>query len=243
MVERDREGRGRPTRIPMGADVGGREVGAGMVKEVVPATKYWFPPEDIERILGEYRAILSNGRFLSQGEHVERFEKAFAAAHHVKFGAATNSGTSALTTIVRALKVTGKRVLVPTNTFAATAFAIVEAGATPVFVDVGRDLCMDPKDLRRKITGDVGAVVTVHIGGLIAPGTRDLVDICRARGIPLVEDAAPAQGSTLDGKHAGEFGVAAAFSFFSTKVLTTGEGGLVATNDPAVDAHVRVLRD
>jgi perosamine synthetase len=134
-------------------------------------------------------------------------------------------------------------VIVPTNTFAATAFAVIHAGGTPVFADCGADLTADPEDVGRRITSKTKAVVAVHIGGLVSPGAAEMRELCERRGIPLVEDAAHAHGSGIDNHQAGALGVAAAFSFFSTKVMTTGEGGMIVTADRALADRARLLRD
>ncbi|HEU4421859.1 MAG TPA: DegT/DnrJ/EryC1/StrS family aminotransferase [Pilimelia sp.] len=191
----------------------------------------------------ELRDMLVNGRFLTLGQFGERFESAFAEQHGGAHASAFNSGTAALEAILTAVDVRGGEVIVPTNTFAATAFAVLRAGGRPVFADVGADLTLDPVDAARRITSRTRAIVTVHIGGLISPATLDLVELCRQRHIPLVEDAAHAHGSTLHGRPAGSFGVGASFSFFATKVITTGEGGMVLTRDERVHDTVRLLRD
>ncbi len=90
---------------------------------------------------------------------------------------------------------------------------------------------------------DTRALVVVHIGGVITPRIRELRAICDAAGIPLIEDAAHAHGSTLDGRPAGSFGLAASFSFYPTKVITSGEGGMIATDDDRIDAEARIYRD
>jgi dTDP-4-amino-4,6-dideoxygalactose transaminase len=209
----------------------------------VPAQAYDFSPQDIDEITGALRTLLTQGAFLTLGRYGEQFEREFAAYHDAPWGVATNSGTGALEIILRALAVEGKEVILPTNTFAATAFAVIRAGARPVFADIGPDLTLDPHDAAARITPDTGAVITVHIGGLISPATPELAAICHHHGLPLVEDAAHAHGSRLDGKAAGAFGTAAAFSFFSTKVMTTGEGGMILTADAGLDRAARVLRD
>lgn len=209
----------------------------------VKAQAYTFPAQDIDYVTGELRKLLEAQEFLTLGRYGEQFEQEFAKYHGASYAASTNSGTGALEIILHTLKLEGKEVVLPTNTFAATAFAVIRAGGRPVFADIRQDMTLDPVDAARRITPNTGAVVTVHIGGLISPATRDLVDLCGDRGIPLVEDAAHAHGSTLDGQAAGSFGVGAAFSFFSTKVMTTGEGGMVVTNDESLDHEARVLRD
>lgn len=209
----------------------------------VAAQAYDFSDQDIEEITSELRALLSERRFLTLGEQVERFESAFAEYHQAPYAIATSSGTAALEIILRHIGVEGGEVVVPTNTFAATAFAAVAAGARPVFADVIEDLTVDPASVAARITTRTRAVVTVHIGGLVSRATEALTDLCRARGIALVEDAAHAHGSSLDGRFAGTLGVAGAFSFFTTKVMTTGEGGMVLTADDSLRESARVLRD
>lgn len=209
----------------------------------VPAQAYDFPAEDIRFVTDGVRDMLENGRFLTLGPHAERFEAAFAAQHGGAHASAVSSGTAALEAILTAVGVRGGEVVLPANTFAATAFAVVRAGATPVFADVLPDLTMDPADVARRLTAATRAIVTVHIGGLISPATLELVGLAEDHGTVLVEDAAHAHGSTLHGRSAGSFGVAASFSFFATKVITTGEGGMVLTHDEGVHRTVRLLRD
>jgi len=209
----------------------------------IPAFKYHFPPEKIEWVLEKYREILKTGSFLSMGNYCKEFEEKFASYVGSKFSVATNTGSSALEAILSAIDVRGSDVIVPTNTFAATPFAVLRAGGRPVFADCTNDLTVDPDDVKKKITNDTKAVVTVHIGGLVSPRTRDLMDICEKDGIPLVEDAAHAHGSELDGKKAGTFGIAGAFSFFSTKVMTMGEGGIIVTDDDKIRDKAQLLRD
>jgi perosamine synthetase len=108
---------------------------------------------------------------------------------------------------------------------------------------VGDDLTLAPESAAARITSRTRALITVHIGGLVSPATASLVELCRSKGIAFVEDAAQAHGSALDGRFAGTFGVAGAFSFFSTKVMTTGEGGMVITADESLRTAGALLRD
>lgn len=209
----------------------------------VPAQVYDFPAEDVDFIVNELRDMLVNGRYLTGGPVSARFEAAFSQQHGGLLASAMNSGTAALEAILTSIDVRGGEVILPTNTFGATAFAVVRAGARPVFADMLPDFTLDPADAVRRITKHTKAIVTVHIGGLISPATLRLVDLCKEHRIHLVEDAAHAHGSTLHGRPAGSFGIAAAFSFYATKVMTTGEGGMVLTSDEHVHRTVRMLRD
>jgi len=209
----------------------------------VPATKYYFPPESIDFIIEKTREIFATGSYLAMGKYGEQFEKEFAQYNGSKHAVTTNSGTGALEIILRVIGVEGQEVIVPTNTFGATAFAVVRAGGKPVFADCLGDLNIDPNDVASKISDKTKAVVTVHIGGLISSTLPQLNELCSRKGIQLVEDAAHAHGSTLGGRKAGTFGLAGAFSFFSTKVMTTGEGGMITTDDQDLYEQAMILRD
>jgi len=216
------------------------------VEEVVrsiPPQRYDFSRPDIDWIVERTRELLETRAFLTLGRYGEEFERGFAARVGVPHAVAVSSGTAALEIILRALGVSGQEVIVPTNTFAATAFAVLHAGGTPVFADCGDDLAADPEDVERRVTAKTKAVITVHIGGFVSPGIRALQELCGRKGLSLVEDAAHAQGSRLNECEAGGFGVAGAFSFFSTKVMTTGEGGMIVSSDPDIAEKARLLRD
>src|SRR5439155_14504813 len=137
----------------------------------------------------------------------------------------------------------GKKVIVPTNTFFATPAAALHAGTKVTLVDVGKHLMMNPDQLEEAFDIDTGAVLVVHIGGYVHPEIDRIRDICSDRRVPLIEDAAHAQGSQFRGSRAGTFGEAAAFSFYPTKVMTSGEGGMITTNDRSIDKRARVFRD
>lgn len=209
----------------------------------VPSFKIYFSDEDIKFILEKTEDILRGKSFFSQAKYAEELEKIFVDYIGTKYAASTNSGTSALEVIFRALNIGGGEVIVPTNTFAATAFAVLGAGAKPVFADCGDDLTVDPRDVEKRITSKTKAICTVHIGGLVSPNTKRLVELCKEKGLFLIEDAAHAHGSSLDGKKAGSFGDASGFSFFSTKVVTSGEGGMITTNSQDIYEKAKVLRD
>ena len=209
--------------------------------KIVP-TKPYFSEEDINFIQSNFREILEGKSFLSQYKYCEEFEKQFADYIGTKYAISVANGTCALEIILRSLNVKGD-VIVPTNTVAATAYGVVAAGCNPIFADCGQDLILDLDDVKKRITKNTKAIITVHIGGLISSNTKELVEFCDDNNIYLIEDAAHAHGSTLDNRKAGTFGVAAGFSFFSTKVITTGEGGMITTNDDIINQRARILRD
>ena len=209
----------------------------------IPAQRYDFPAEDVDVLLSTYRDLLSSRSFLTLGDHVEDFERAFAEMVGARHAVAVSSGTAALELILRSLDVKDREVVVPTNTFAATPFAVLHAGGRVVFADCDENLAVDCSDVERRITSDTRALIAVHIGGFVSSEIPILQDICRERDITLIEDAAHAHGSALSGRRAGTLGEAAAFSFFSTKVMTTGEGGMVVTDRDDVADDARLLRD
>jgi perosamine synthetase len=209
----------------------------------IPAQRYDFSEDDIDAVLTQFGSLLRNRSFLSMGGYCSTFERAFAESVGSAHAVCVNSGTGALEIILRSLDVASSEVIVPTNTFAATAFAVLHAGATPVFADCGEDLVLDAADVERHLTSATSAVIVVHIGGLVSLSVRRLQELCRSRGLVLIEDAAHAHGSALDGRRAGTLGEAAAFSFFSTKLMTTGEGGMITTDNGEIAGRARLLRD
>lgn len=209
----------------------------------VPAARVVFRDDDRAEIAGAITEVLASGA-LTLGPYTGRFETAFAAAHGAPHAVATSSGTAALDIILRAVGVAGRDVIVPANTFFATAAAVLQAGGRPVFADVdAQTLALSPKTVEAVLTPATAAVVLVHIGGLITPEVDALWKLCNERGVTLVEDAAHAHGSTYDGRFAGSFGLAGAFSFYPTKVVTSGEGGMVVTASDHLRDEARIYRD
>src|SRR5262245_61239552 len=186
---------------------------------------------------------LRSGR-LTLGPIGEQLEQEFAARHGATHAIAVASGTSALEIVLRTIGVDGRQVIVPANTFHATAAAVLAAGGRPRFADCDpATLAVDPASVAGLMGPATAAVVVVHIGGLVAPAVRDVQSLCDEAGMALVEDAAHAHGSSLDGRSAGTFGVAGTFSFYPTKVMAGGEGGMIVTDDAYLADEARVYRD
>lgn len=188
-------------------------------------------------------AVLASGG-LAQGPRVAQFEEGFSAWVDGATCVAVNSGTSALHLGMLAAGIgPGDEVIVPSFTFAATANAVALTGATPVFVDIDPvTFCIDPKAVEAAITPRSRAVVPVHLYGHPADMTA-LVPMAQEHGLTIIEDAAQAHGAQWDGKAVGSFGTVGAFSFYPTKNMTSGEGGMVTTGDPGVARAVRLLRN
>lgn len=208
-----------------------------------PAAKIHFPDEDKESILEKIRTVLSTG-WLTLGENTKAFEKEFTEKHKVSYAVATNSGTSALEICLRILNPEKEEVICPTNTFFATPAAVLHAGGKIKFVDIeDKYFSLDPDILQEIISPKTKMVIIVHIGGIISSKILEIKEICEDNGLILLEDAAHAHGSHLNGEIAGSFGKAAAFSFYPTKVITSGEGGMITTNDVKIDEEARIYRD
>jgi perosamine synthetase len=168
----------------------------------------------------------------SKGKFVTEFEKKFAEFTGASHATTVSTGTVAIHLALLALGIgPGDEVIVPTLTYIASVNAIVYCGATPVFVDSLKDSWqIDPADVKRKISPNTRAVMAVHLYGQMCD-MDPLVKICKDNGIFLIEDCAEATGSYYKGKHAGTIGDIATFSFYGNKTITTGEGGMVITND------------
>jgi len=159
------------------------------------------------------------------------FEEEFAAYIGMKYCVAVSNGTTALQVALSALEVgPGDEVIMPGYFWVSTAGAVVRLGAIPVLVDVDDSMSIDPVDLEKKISERTKAVIVVHMGGVIGQISK-IVEICKARRIPLLEDCAQAAGTSQFGKMAGSFGDMSIFSFQINKNMTCGEGGAVLTNN------------
>lgn len=182
--------------------------------------------------------------WLTLGPRTQAFEEAFAHQLGARHAIAVSSCTAALHLAYLAAGVgPGDEVIVPSFTFAATAAAVMYCGARPVFADiVSRERpCLDPRDVQERITARTKAVCVVHYAGYAAAADV-LRDMCDTHGVALIEDVAHAPSATLEGRKLGTWGLAGAFSFFSNKVLSVGEGGLLCTDDDEVAAFVRSRR-
>lgn len=214
-----------------------------MSMQSIPLLRLGYTSEEIEEIKREIGKVLESG-YLTMADRVHEFERLFAEFCATRYALGTNSGTSALEIALRTIDVARGTVVMPSNTYMATPLAAIKAGARVIFTECEKaNLQMDIEDLSRKIQDDTSAVILVHIGGIISPHIDAIRRICSARDIPLVEDAAHAHGAMFNGNKAGQFGIAAAFSFYPTKVLTTAEGGMLVTNDEGLYKKGVVLRE
>lgn len=209
----------------------------------IPPAKIYFPEGDKKEILLRINESLSTGQ-LTLGKNGKEFEEKFAGYICSNYAIAVNSGTSAIEIPLRIFDVKDKEVLVPTNTFFATVLAVLHAGARVRFVDADPEtFSISINDLKNKINYDTVGVIVVHIGGIVTPHIYEIKEICLEHNIFLFEDAAHAHGSSYNGKKAGTFGDAASFSFYPTKLITSGEGGMIVTNDEKMKNEAMLYRD
>jgi dTDP-4-amino-4,6-dideoxygalactose transaminase len=189
------------------------------------------------------RAVIDSNCFI-EGEAMEEFEREFAAYCGTSYSVAVDSGTAALQLLLRALGIgPGNEVIVPSNTFIATAAAVTLVGATPVFIDSDpHTWLIDASQAKAAATKRTRAIVGVHLYGNLLP-IQELIDIA-GPDIFIIEDAAQAHGATLDGKRAGSFGIAGCFSFYPAKNLGAfGDGGAITVNNPELKARLERLRN
>jgi dTDP-4-amino-4,6-dideoxygalactose transaminase len=181
---------------------------------------------------------------LGQGPKVLEFEKNYAKFAGVKHAVAVNNGTAALNAALLAVGVKhGDEVIVPSFTFVATAESVVFAGAKPVFADIDPETyTLSPQDVEKAITSKTRAILPVDLYGYSAD-MKPLREIAEKHGLALLEDAAQAHGTTYHGKPAGSYADAACWSLYASKNITTGEGGMITTDDDKIDETLRLIRN
>ena len=200
--------------------------------------------EEIRAAVGVLKTGALTSSAMEGGRHVREFEKASSAFVKSRFSVAVNSGTAALQAALLALGVgDGDEVLLPSFTFVATANAVASIGAKPIFVDILRDsYTMSPQDLEGKITERSRVIIPVHLYGGVAY-MDEILQIADRHGLLVLEDAAQSLGSTLGGRHAGTLGDAGCYSLYPAKVITSGEGGFVVTDDRKIHERLLMVRN
>ncbi len=188
-----------------------------------------FDLQDTARLHQMWDEIIATQKW-SEGKFTQMFEEKWGACNQSDAVAFSSWAGGALA-VLEYFKLKGKTVLCPANTFMATPMTVIKAGANVEFVDCNRnDLCLSLEDLKKKVEQyKPAAVWLVHIGGHIAFQINEIVDYCRQKGIILLEDCAHAHGASWHGKKPGTWGEAGVYSFYATKTISTGEGGMVVT--------------
>lgn len=208
----------------------------------IPFGKPYFSPDARRDILTAIDGILTSGR-LMLGEYTEKLETGFAEYVGTARAVSTNTCTTALQIALMHYDVAGREVLVPAAGFITDISVVRWAGGVPVLVDIDpRTLSFDLDDLRRKLTPRTKAIIWIHLTGVISPAWREIVAFAREHELVLIEDCAHAHGASVAGIKAGAIGDAGCFSFYPTKVMTTGTGGLLTTSDAALANAALELR-
>jgi perosamine synthetase len=211
-----------------------------MSQHFIPISKPLIGPREKELVLD----ALDSGWVSSIGKYIDEFEANFARYCGTEYALTVSNGTTGLHLALAALGVgPGDEVIIPDLTFVATANAVAYTGATPVLADIDADtLCLDPASVKSLITAKTKAIMPVHLYG--HPADMDaLTEIADAHRLAIIEDAAEAHGAEYRGRRVGGLGTCAVFSFYGNKVITTGEGGMLTTNDRELYQRARRLRD
>ena len=211
-----------------------------MKQDFIPIAEPLFTGNELKYVTD----CIRSGWISSIGAYVPRFEEEFARFCGQRYGVATSSGTTALHLALATLGIgPGDEVIVPALTFVATANCVVYTGARPVFVDSERQTWnMNPDSVVSKITDKTKAIIPVHLYG--HPVDMDpILELSRKHSIYVIEDAAEAHGAEYKGKKVGSLGDISCFSFYGNKIITTGEGGMLITNDGEIAEKARMLRD
>lgn len=213
----------------------------------IPPVKPIFDDNDRKIILKDINNILVSG-ILSDGNYTKELENKFAEYVGTKYAVAVNSGTAALELSIKALSM-GKigEVIVPVMTMNATAASVLTTSMgrlKPVFVDIDKKtLCLDFEKALEKVNSNTVGMIVVDNGGFIFPKYDELMNISADKNFWVITDAAHSHGSRMNNKKAGSFATASAFSFYATKVMFTGEGGIVTTDDNEINNKIRILRN
>ncbi len=210
------------------------------MKKFIPISQ----PSITKKEIAFVNDAISSGWVSSIGKYIDQFEEEFAKYCGVKHAIAVSNGTVAIHLALEAINIgQGDEVIIPDLTFIATANAVLYTGAVPVFADIDPlNLCIDPEDIKRKITGKTKAIIPVHLYG--HPADMKLISaIAREKNLYVIEDAAEAHGAEIDGRRVGNMGFCGTFSFYGNKIITSGEGGIITTNDSEFNERCRLLRD
>ena len=214
-----------------------------LMNTIIRSARPYFSEQDISEIKEAVGRILDSG-VLILGPYVEELEKKFAHYIGVKHALALSSCTSALEVAMRYFNVNGYEVIVPTNTFIACPNSVVFAGGKPAFADIDPNTySVNIETVFKKTSDKTKGIMAVHLGGLPIEDIRAIKEECEKKSLFLIEDCSHAHGATLNGKKAGSFGDVGCFSLMATKIITSGLGGLLTTDDDSLYEYALTLRN
>lgn len=209
----------------------------------IPVYRLPYSNEDISFVKEKIESILKSGYLTDGGPIVKEFEDNWSLFVKSKYSISTNSCTTGLQSILNYLNIENNSVIVPNYTFYATPMSVINENGKVIFCDISKDtLSISLKEIKKKVRSDTKAIIIVHVGGVISDEIFKIKDFCDKNNIFLIEDAACAAGSSIDGKKAGTLGHASVFSLHHSKVLTTGEGGMICTNDQNLYKSLKQIR-
>ncbi len=208
----------------------------------IPFMRPYFSESGRKNIHAGIEEIFQSGR-LMMGPYAEKLEQSFRDQVSLPHAISVTTCTTALQICLQYFDVAGGEVLVPSGSFVTDVSAVQWSGADAVLVDMNsQTLSFDMEDLERKVSSRTKAIIWVHLAGIMSSEHGQIVSFARERGIPLIEDCAHALGASVDGVQAGALGDAACYSFYPTKIITSGTGGMIATRDSALDRYAREIR-
>ena len=208
----------------------------------IPLFKPYFSNSCRQHIFSDLDRILASGQ-LMLGEFKDKFENLFAQTVGVPYAISVNSCTTALTICLKYFDVEGYEILVPSGSFVTSVSSILFAGGIPVLVDMNPEtLSFDWYDLERKITPRTKGIIWVHLTGFVSPESKEILKLAKDKKLFIIEDAAQALGATVDRLKAGSLGDAGCFSFYPTKIISCGSGGMITTSDNGLKKYAEQIR-
>jgi perosamine synthetase len=206
----------------------------------IRSSRPFFSKEDIEKTLADIALVLEEGK-LRNGQNLKTFQQKIASYLGIEHAIALDSDSSALETALNYFKIKDREVIVCTNSFISIPNSVLYAGGKVVFADIKKEtLSMDPNSVTTSISPKTCGVIVTHIAGFPHPNLNEIKEVCDSHNLFLIEDATHALGATIDKQKVGTFGDAAIFAFTSTKVVTTGEGGMLTTNNNELAEYARL---
>lgn len=209
----------------------------------IPVYRLPYSEEDIQFVFEHTRNILESGYLTDGGPYISRLENEWSEFVDSEYSIAVNSCTTGLQAVLNAISVESSTVVVPNYTFYASPMSVINEGGNVIFADIdSKTFSLTLDSIKRKVRKDTKAVMLVHVGGYVSDEIFKIKQWCDDNSIFLLEDAACAAGTKIDGVSAGTIGHAGVFSFHHSKVLTSGEGGMICTSDPDLASRLRKIR-
>ena len=209
------------------------------MKKIYPLFDIFWDEEDVEMVT----KIIKRGSYWANGPEIREFEEKLGNYLGSKHVVAFNSGTSALHAVLLAYNITSGEVIVPSFSFISTANCVILAGSSPIFAEIeGETMGLDPEDVKEKITKNTKAIIPMHYGGRVCKNINALKEIAEDYNLILIEDNAESFGAKINDKFAGTIGYAGMLSFCQNKIITTGEGGAICTDNEEIYKKLQLIR-